>query len=155
MRRSFVGPPRLSVVDCMVCARQPTKQKGRESEEGDAKLAYCTRASRTLFTFERVSVEVLHETVVAAREREGLTGPEEDKGEAVADGSAEDGFGGFQEVPTRVGFAVDEGVERSDPERDGKVERKAVQVGQAEQTGQRSGDASGGCAGGGQCSASL
>lgn len=93
--------------------------------------------------------------MVAAREREGLTGPEEDKGEAVADGSAQDGFGGFQEVPTRIGFAVDEGVERSDPERDGKVERKAVQVGQAEQTSQRSGDASGGCAGGGQCSASL
>jgi hypothetical protein len=36
--KSFVGPPRLSVVDCMVCARQPTKQKGRESEEGDATI---------------------------------------------------------------------------------------------------------------------
>lgn len=83
--------------------------------------------------------------MAAAREREGggLTGPEEDEGEAVADGSAQDGFGGFQEVSTRVGFAVDEGVERSDPERDGEVESKAGQVGQAEQTGQRSGDASG------------
>lgn len=80
----------------------------------------------------------------------GLTGPEEDEGEAVADGSAEEGFGGFQEVATGVGLAVDEGVECSGGERDGHVEGKAVQVGQAEQTSQRSGDAGGSWRAGGE-----